>query len=51
MKIVNICLAGSYNYGWGYQDNLIAKYQQKLNNDVTIITSRFINEKNGEGYI
>lgn len=51
MKIVNICLAGSYNYGWGYQDNLITKYQQELGNDVTIITSRFINEKNGEGYI
>lgn len=51
MKIVNICLAGSYNYGWGYQDNLITKYQQKLNNDVTIITSRFTNKKNGEGYI
>lgn len=51
MKIVNICLAGSYNVGWGYQDNLITKYQQKLDNDVTIITSRFINEKNGEGYI
>lgn len=51
MKIVNICLAGSYNYGWGYQDNLITKYQQKLGNDVTIITSRFVNDKNGEGYI
>lgn len=51
MKIVNICLAGPYNIGWGYQDNLITKYQQKLKNEVTIITSRFVNEKNGEGYV
>ena len=51
MKIVNICLAGSYNYGWGYQDNLISKYQCKNHNDVTLITSRFINDKNSEDYL
>lgn len=51
MKIVNICLAGSYNNGWGYQDNLISKYQVKNGNDVTIITSRFINDKNSEDYL
>ncbi len=47
MKIVNICLAGSFNYGWGYQDNLISKYQHKNGNDVTLITTRFINDKKG----
>ena len=51
MKIVNICLAGSFNYGWGYQDNLISKYQHKNGNDVTLITTRFINDKKGDGYL
>lgn len=51
MKIVNICLCGSYNYGWGYQENLLTKYQRIIGNDVTIITSRFINDKNGEEYL
>lgn len=51
MKIVNLCLAGSYNVGWGYQDNLISKYQAKNGNTVTIITSQFVNDKNSEGYL
>ena len=51
MKIVNICLAGSYNFGWGYHDNMISKYQSKNGNDVTLITSRFINDKKSEGYL
>lgn len=51
MEIVNICLAGSFNYGWGYQDNLISKYQHKNGNDVTLITTRFINDKKGDGYL
>ncbi|KAB3788909.1 glycosyl transferase family 1, partial [Phocaeicola vulgatus] len=51
MKIVNICLAGSYNYGWGYQDNLISKYQHKNGNDVILIASRFTNDKNSEEYL
>ena len=51
MKIVNICLSGSYNYGWGYHDNLISKYQKKNGNEVTLITSRFVNDKNSEDYL
>ncbi|WP_370778086.1 hypothetical protein [Holdemania massiliensis] len=51
MKIVNVCLAGSYNYAWGYQDNLISKYQYKNGNEVTLIASRFINDKNSEDYL
>lgn len=51
MKIINICLCGSYNCGWGYQENILAKYQRLNGNDVTIITSRFINDKNSEGYL
>ena len=51
MKIVNICLAGSYNIGWGYHDNMISKYQKDNGNDVTLVTSRFINDKKSEGYL
>lgn len=51
MKIVNICLCSSYNIGWGYQDNLISKYQLRNGNEVTTITSSFINDKNSEGYL
>lgn len=51
MKIVDVCLSGSYNIGWGYQDNLISKYQFKNGNDVTLITSSFINDKNSEDYL
>ena len=31
MKIVHICSASNYTQGFGYQDNLLTKYQQKLN--------------------
>jgi glycosyltransferase involved in cell wall biosynthesis len=46
MKIVNICLTGPYNEGWGYQENLLSKYQRINGDEVTIITSRFITSKN-----
>lgn len=51
MKVVNICLTGSYNLGWGYQDNLLSKYQNKNGNEVTLITTQFINDKNSEEYL
>lgn len=38
MRIVHICL-NAYIDGWGYQDNLITKYQKKKGNDVSIIAS------------
>jgi glycosyltransferase involved in cell wall biosynthesis len=37
MKIVHICQY--YNDGFGYQENLLPKYQKKLGNDVVVITS------------
>jgi len=46
MKIVNICLTGPYNEGWGYQENLLSKYQSINGNEVTVITSRFVTIKN-----
>ena len=39
MKIVHIAPNSPYNDYWGYQDNLLPKYQEKLGHDVTIITT------------
>lgn len=37
MKIVHIAPRAPYNDYWGYQDNLLPKYQKKLGHDVTMI--------------
>lgn len=37
MKIVHIAPNAPYNDYWGYQDNLLPKYQKKLGHDVTVI--------------
>lgn len=37
MKIVHICQY--YNVGYGYQENLLPRYQKKLGHDVVVITS------------
>ncbi len=39
MKIVHIVPSAPYNDGWGYQDNLLPKYQKKLGHNVTTITT------------
>ena len=41
MKIVHIAPSAPYNNNWGYQENLLPKYQAKLGHDVVlIITNR-----------
>lgn len=37
MKIVHIAPNAPYNDNWGYQENLLTKYQKKLGHDVTLI--------------
>lgn len=37
MKIVHIAPVAPYNEYWGYQDNLLPKYQKRLGHDVTVI--------------
>lgn len=37
MKIVHIAPNAPYNDYWGYQDNLLPKYQRKLGHDVSVI--------------
>lgn len=39
MKIVHISPSAPYNEGWGYQENLLPKYQAKLGHDVTLIVT------------
>ena len=50
MKIVNLALGNTYNEGWGYQENLLTKWQKLNGHDVTVITSRMVNNKNDDGY-
>ncbi len=39
MKIVHIAPSAIYNDYWGYQENLLPKYQKKLGHDVVVITT------------
>lgn len=39
MKIVHIAPKAPYNDYWGYQDNLLPKYQKKMGHDVTMIVT------------
>ena len=47
MTIVNITPAAPYNDYWGYQDNLLPKYQKKLGHDVTVITTNLMHQDGG----
>lgn len=50
MKILHVHLCGPYNDDWGYQENLIPKYNKREGHDVSIITSVLTNSKKHEGY-
>lgn len=47
MKITHICLAGLFMDGWGYQDNMIAKYHVSFGYDVTVITNQWVYDHEG----
>lgn len=47
MKIIHICLAGLFMDGWGYQDNIIAKYHVSFGYDVTVITNQWVYDHEG----
>ena len=48
MKILHLALQAPYNEGWGYQENLLTKYQAKLGHDVTLITTCSMNSTNSQ---
>jgi 1,2-diacylglycerol 3-alpha-glucosyltransferase len=41
MKIVHLCLSAFYVEGFGYQENVIPRYNRKDGHEVVIIASRF----------
>lgn len=43
MKILHLALQAPYNEGWGYQENLLTKYQVRLGHDVTLVTTCTMN--------
>lgn len=47
MKIVHICLAGLYMNGWGYQENMLAKFQKKDGHDVFVIANEYTYDYEG----
>ena len=48
MIILHVCLCGPVTDNWKYQDNIITKYHKKLGHNVTIISSQWIWNNNGE---
>lgn len=48
MKILHLALQAPYNEGWGYQENLLTKYQVKLGQDVTLVTTCRMNSSNSQ---
>lgn len=47
MRIVHIAPNAPYNNYWGYQENLLPKYQKKLGHEVILIVSN-TEHKNGK---
>jgi 1,2-diacylglycerol 3-alpha-glucosyltransferase len=45
MKIVQICLCGSYNPKMGYQDNILPKYYVRLGYECVTIASQYFRDK------
>lgn len=48
MKITHVALNGPVTDNWTYQDNLLPKYHKKVGYKVSMITSKFIYNSNGE---
>lgn len=44
VEIVHIAPSAPYNDYWGYQDNLLPKYQKKLGHNVTMITTNTMHQ-------
>lgn len=48
LNIIHLCLQAPYNDYWGYQDNLLPKYQKKMGHDVTVTTTNIMQTDDGE---
>ena len=49
MKIVHLCLSNFYIDNFGYQENILPKYNKDDGHEVTIIASRFTYQKGKPG--
>ncbi len=47
MKIVHVCLIGTFTDGRNYQENMLSKFHKKLGADVTVLTSKWIQSDDG----
>ena len=47
MRIIHVCLSGLYMSGWGYQDNLIVKYQLRDGHEVGVIANKYVYDSEG----
>lgn len=47
MRIVHVAPNAPYNDNWGYQENLLPRYQKKLGHTVTILIPNLCHGKNG----
>jgi len=48
MRIMHIAPVSPYNVGWGYQENLLTKFQRKMGHEVCLVVSTFENTANGK---
>lgn len=49
MKILHVCLVGAgFNDGWGYQENMLAKYNSINGHQVSVLTSQYIRKSSGD---
>lgn len=44
MRIVHIAPNAPYNEGWGYQENLLPKYQHNLGHEVTLVITNLMHQ-------
>lgn len=51
MRITHICLCGTYNQDWNYQDNLLARQNKIDGNDVLVVATCNVNDKESNRFI
>jgi glycosyltransferase involved in cell wall biosynthesis len=47
MDIAHLCLANQFSDGYGYQENMLAKYHKKMGLNVTVLTSQWTFDNQG----
>ena len=50
MKIVHICLTGTFTDHRNYQENVLTKFHSKMGHEVTVLASKWIQRNDGKGH-